>query len=52
MTAYQRLGYEEICQLVEASAIRRDPSGLGAMIRRIKANFRGRRYGGEFVSIR
>lgn len=52
VTAYQRLGYEEICQLVEASAIRRDPSGLGAMFRRIKANFRGRRYGGEFVSIR
>lgn len=50
--AYQRLGYHEVCQLVEASAIRRDPSGLGATLRRWRARFRGRRYSGAFVSVR
>ncbi len=52
VTAYRRLGYEEVCQLVEASAIRRDPSGFGATMRRWKARLRGRRYDGAFVSVR
>lgn len=52
VSAYRRLGYEEVCQLVEASAVRRDPSGLGAALRRWKAKIRGRRYSGAFVSVR
>jgi len=51
VSAYRRLGYQETCQLVEASAIRRDPTGLGAMLRRVRAVVRGRRYGGSFVTI-
>jgi len=49
--AYQRLGYVEACQLVEASATRRDPSGLGSTFRRVRAAIRGRRYDGSFVTI-
>jgi ribosomal protein S18 acetylase RimI-like enzyme len=52
VAAYSRLGYEEACQLVEASAVRRDPSGASAFLRRLKARIRGRRYGGAFVTIR
>lgn len=51
VSAYLRLGYEEVCQLVEASAVRRDPSGAAATLRRWRATVRGRRYGGAFVSI-
>lgn len=50
VAAYERLGYREVCQLLEASAIRRDPLGIGAAVRRFRARLRGRRYGGEFVS--
>ena len=50
--AYAHLGYVEICELVEASAARRDPAGLGAAFRRIRAKIRGRRYSGAFVTIR
>jgi ribosomal protein S18 acetylase RimI-like enzyme len=52
VSAYRRLGYQQVCQLVEASAVRRDPSGLAAALRRWRARFRGRRYSGAFVSIR
>jgi ribosomal protein S18 acetylase RimI-like enzyme len=48
--AYQRLGYREVCQLVEATAGRRDLIGLTPHIRRLRAAMRGRRYGGLFVS--
>ena len=50
ISAYQKLGYREVCQLVEASAVRKDPTGLAAGLRRMRARFRGRRYGGAFVS--
>lgn len=51
VAAYERLGYREVCQLVEASAARHDPFGLGAALRRWRANVRGRRYGGALVSV-
>jgi ribosomal protein S18 acetylase RimI-like enzyme len=52
VAAYQRLGYRESCELVEASAARRDPSGIGGTIRRLRAAIRGRRYDGSFVTLR
>jgi ribosomal protein S18 acetylase RimI-like enzyme len=51
VSAYERLGYEEKSQLVEASATRRDPSGLGCGLRRMRAAIRGRRYGGSYVTV-
>lgn len=51
VAAYARLGYREVCQLVEASAARRDPSGIGSSIRRIRAVIRGRKYDGSFVTL-
>lgn len=50
--AYERLGYREVCHLVEASAGRRDPSGAVCGIRRLRARVRGRRYGGSYVTVR
>jgi RimJ/RimL family protein N-acetyltransferase len=49
--AYDRLGYREVCQLVEASAARRDASGIGCGLRRLRAAIRGRRYDGSFVTL-
>lgn len=49
--AYRRLGYREVCELVEASAQRRDPAGLGSVVRRARAAIRGRKYHGSFVSL-
>jgi len=51
VAAYARLGFREVCQLVEASAARRDPSGIGSTIRRVRAAVRGRKYDGSFVSL-
>jgi ribosomal protein S18 acetylase RimI-like enzyme len=51
VAAYARLGYQEVCQLVEASAARRDPSGLAANIRRVRAALRGRKYDGSLVTL-
>ncbi len=51
VAAYARLGYREVCQLVEASAARRDPSGVGANIRRLRAAIRGRKYDGSLVTL-
>lgn len=51
VAAYARLGYREVCQLVEASAARRDPSGIGASLRRIRAAIRGRKYDGSLVTL-
>ena len=52
VSAYERLGYREVCQLVEASAARKDISGIGATLRRARAAVRGRKYDGSFVSLR
>ena len=52
VAAYERLGYQEVCQLLEASAARKDPVGMGGWFRRVRANLRGRHYGGAFVSIK
>ncbi len=51
VAAYHRLGYREVCQLVEASAARKDPSGLASALRRWRAAIRGRRYDGFFVTL-
>lgn len=51
VAAYARLGYREVCHLVEASAARRDPSGVGSTLRRIRAAIRGRRYDGSLVTL-
>ena len=52
VAAYARLGYREVCQLVEASAARRDVSGVGSQLRRLRAAIRGRKYDGSFVTLR
>ena len=49
--AYQRLGYEEECRLIEAAATRRDILGLGSALRRLAAALRGRRDGGALVRL-
>jgi RimJ/RimL family protein N-acetyltransferase len=51
VAAYTRLGYEKVCQLVEASAARRDPSGFGSFTRRVRAAMRGRKYDGALVTL-
>ena len=51
ISAYARLGYREVCQLVEASAARKDPSGFGSTMRRWRAAIRGRKYDGSFVTL-
>jgi ribosomal protein S18 acetylase RimI-like enzyme len=50
--AYEKLGYREACHLVEASASRKDPTGLVSAVHRMRSRFAGRRYGGSFVSLR
>jgi ribosomal protein S18 acetylase RimI-like enzyme len=50
--AYEKLGYREACHLVEASASRKDPTGLVSAAHRVRARIQGRRYGGSFVSLR
>jgi GNAT superfamily N-acetyltransferase len=50
--AYEKLGYREACHLVEASATRRDPTGITSAIHRLRARVLGQRYGGSFVSLR
>ncbi len=52
VTAYYRLGYREVCRLVEASATRRDPAGVAVAFRRLRAAIRGRKYDGAFVTLR
>lgn len=51
VAAYERIGYRESCQLVEASAARRDPAGVMAATRRLRAAIRGRKYDGSFVTL-
>ena len=47
---YNVLGFEEVTRLIEGPAKRRE-SGAGAFMRRKWAAIRGRRYGGELVSV-
>lgn len=49
--AYERLGYGDVCELVEASAARRDAMGMVSGLRRLRAAIRGRKYSGAFVTI-
>jgi GNAT superfamily N-acetyltransferase len=51
VAAYARLGYREVCQLVEASAARRDPPRIGSSLRRGRGASRGRKYGGRRVTL-
>jgi len=51
VAAYERIGYHAACQLVEASATRRDPVGFLAALRRLRAAIRGRKYAGSFVRL-
>ncbi len=50
LRAYDVLGYQEVTRLIEGPAVRRE-SGAGAFMRRRWAAIRGRRYGGELVSV-
>ncbi|MGH2588580.1 MAG: GNAT family N-acetyltransferase [Dehalococcoidia bacterium] len=47
--AYLRLGYREVCRLVEAPVSRRDLIGLGSGLQRLLARWRGRGLGAEIV---
>lgn len=47
--AYWRLGYSEICRLIEAPVTRRDTFGLAAAAQRSLARWRGRGLGVEIV---
>ena len=47
--AYWRLGYSEVCRLIEAPVTRRDTFGLGAAAQRSLARWRGRGLGVEIV---
>ena len=48
--AYWRLGYSEVCRLIEAPVTRRDTFGLGAWMQRSLAHWRGRGRGVEIVT--
>jgi RimJ/RimL family protein N-acetyltransferase len=48
--AYGAVGYREVGRLIEGAATRRDPS-IASFVRRQLAGLRGRRYGGELVSV-
>jgi RimJ/RimL family protein N-acetyltransferase len=50
--AYKQLGYVEVCRLIEANGVRRDPLGWATALRRWRSGLRGRRYGGELVSLK
>ena len=49
--AYQNLGYEEDCRIIEAAATRRDFVGLRSLVRRLSASLRGRGAGGALVRL-
>ncbi len=48
---YEGLGFQEVGRLVEGPAVLRD-FAPGAFVRRRMASIRGRRYGGELISLR
>jgi len=52
VAAYARLGYREVCHLVEASAARRDTVGGGVGVPADSCRNRGRKYDGSLVSLR
>jgi RimJ/RimL family protein N-acetyltransferase len=52
VTAYRRLGYEEVARLIEGAATRRDVLGLVTWARRSLAGMRGRSEGTEVVRLR
>ncbi|MSQ62196.1 MAG: GNAT family N-acetyltransferase [Dehalococcoidia bacterium] len=49
--AYRKLGYQHSCEIVEAAAVRKEPTGVSSLIRRRFATWRGRRYGGETITV-
>ncbi len=49
--AYRKLGYQHSCEIVEAAAVRKELTGVSGLIRRRFANWRGRRYGGETITV-
>ena len=49
--AYQNLGYEEDCRIIEVAATRRDLVGLRSLVRRLSASFRGKGTGGALVRL-
>ncbi len=49
VAAYHRLGYREVCRLVEGSASRKSLFGARHAAGRLLARARGRRYGAELV---
>jgi RimJ/RimL family protein N-acetyltransferase len=48
--AYEAVGFREVGRLIEGAATRRTPS-IASFMRRQLATLRGRRYGGELVSV-
>lgn len=48
--AYRKLGFRDVGRLIEGAAVRRD-LGLASWLRRRVAALRGRRYGGELISV-
>jgi ribosomal protein S18 acetylase RimI-like enzyme len=49
--AYQRLGYEGECRLIEAAATRKDRLGLNSLVHRLVAALRGRGASGAVVRL-
>lgn len=49
LRVYGRLGYREVCTLYETPVVRREPSGLLSLGRRLLAGRRGRRQGIEVI---
>ncbi len=49
LAVYAKLGYRQQCTLYETPAVRKDPLGLTASLRRVAAGWRGRREGKEIV---
>jgi ribosomal protein S18 acetylase RimI-like enzyme len=49
INAYRRLGYAEVCRLVEAPVTRRDLFGFGPAMHRMAARWNGRGRGVEIV---
>jgi predicted GNAT family acetyltransferase len=49
LAVYGKLGYRHICNLYETAAIRKDALGLVSGLRRLAADWRGRREGKEIM---
>lgn len=46
---YRHLGYQEQCQLIESSVVRKNRVDVGGWVARAVARYRGRRHGAELV---